>query len=590
MKRLEYNALFITLTTLALIFLLGCNNNNNDPFPKAPTLTTFSGSINENVSVGSTLGSLRVYDGGSGITSITLHGIGRRDFSIDTNGTITVSEALDYEEQSRYDLSVTAANAMGNSSAVDVNITINDAEDIAPTLSPFTGGVDEGVAIGTEIGRAGLNGGGGFIKSITLSGEGSDDFSISNNGTISTNGFIDYETKSLYELSALASNDAGTSNVADVRISVNSVQVTGTKLYPFNGSIGDDADIGDVVGRMKITGDGYNLLDLTLEGHGSSDFKIRTNGIITVNNALDHYSQKLYNLTARSYDLDGTTDKTMVDIIVYPPPFTTVWKTNQISDGSLGPNAIAIPTTDDNYEYMIKWGDGTIDRNVTGSIKHLYDMEDTYTVKIYGDFPRIYFKDNRQVKNKIMKITQWGDIKWASMGYAFHGCSSLQIDTSSVPDLSRVTDMTYMFAQATSFTGKNSYINNWDTSSVMNMLGVFFLATAFNEDIGNWDTSNITNMMGVFYLATAFNKDIGNWDTSSVIHMGQMFRGARAFNQDIGNWDTSSAYAMDVMFGDAEAFYQDLSRWNVSGVRYRAGFCTGAPICNNPDYLPKWTP
>jgi len=47
---------------------------------------------------------------------------------------------------------------------------------------------------------------------------------------------------------------------------------------------------------------------------------------------------------------------------------------------------------------------------------------------------------------------------------------------------------------------------------------------------------------------------------------------------------------MDVMFGDAEAFYQDLSRWNVSGVRYRAGFCTGAPICNNPDYLPKWTP
>jgi len=588
MKRLIYNGLYTTLMTLTLIFLVGCDNNN-DSSPKAPTLTTFSGSINENVSVGTTVGRLSVYDGGSGITSITLHGIGRGDFSIDTNGTITVNEALDYEEQRSYHLSATATNVVGTSSAVDVNITINDTEDIAPTLSPFTGSVDEGVAIGTEVGRVGLNGGGDFIKSITLSGESSDDFSISYNGTISTNGFLDYETKNLYELSAVATNDAGTSNMVDVTINVNNIQVPGTKLIPFRGSVGDDADIGDIVGRMKITGAGYNLLDLTLEGQGSSDFKIRTNGIITVNNALNYNIQKIYKLTAHSIDLDGTTDTTTVDIIVYPRPFTTVWKTNESSDSSLGPNTIAIPTTGSDYNYMINWGDGNIERDVNGTIKHIYDTEGTYTVKIYGDFPRIYFNDNRQVKDKLMKITNWGGIKWASMRSAFYGCSNMQVDTTSLPDLSQVTDMHYMFAGAISFTGKNSSINNWDTSNVTDMLGMFWVASTFNQDIGNWDTSKVTNMMGTFYLATSFNKDIGNWDTSSVITMGQMFRAAKVFNQNIGNWDTSSVINMNCMFGDAETFYQDLSGWNVSNVTIKSLFCKGAPICNNPDYLPKWT-
>ena len=587
MKRLIYNGLFTTLMTLTLIFLVGCDNN--DSSPKAPTLTTFSSSINENVSVGATVGRLSVNDGGSGITSITLHGIGRGDFSIDTNGTITVNEALDYEEQRRYHLSATATNAMGTSSAVDVNITINDTEDVAPTLSPFAGSVDEGVAIGTEVGRVGLNGGGGFINSITLSGDGSDDFSISDNGTVITNGFLDYETKNLYELSAVATNDEGTSNMVDVTINVNNVQVTGTKLTPFRGTIGDDAAIGDVVGRMKITGDGYDLLDLILEGQGSSDFRIRTNGIITVNNALNYHIQSLYNLTAHSYDLDGSTDTTTVDIIVYPQPFTTVWKTNESSDSSLGPNTIAIPTTGNDYNYMINWGDGNIERDVNGTIKHIYDTEGTYTVKIYGDFPRIYFNDNRQVKDKLTKITDWGGIKWASMRCAFYGCSNMQIDTTSLPDLSQVTDMFYMFAGAISFTGKNSSINNWDTSNVTDMVGMFWVASAFNQDIGNWDTSKVTNMMGTFYLATSFNKDIGNWDTSSVISMGQMFRAARAFNQDIGNWDTSSVINMNCMFCDAKAFYQDLSGWNVSNVTIKSLFCDGAPICNNPDYLPKWT-
>jgi surface protein len=62
------------------------------------------------------------------------------------------------------------------------------------------------------------------------------------------------------------------------------------------------------------------------------------------------------------------------------------------------------------------------------------------------------------------------------------------------------------------------------------MYGLFWNATAFNQNIGNWDVSNVTNMGEMFYGASAFNQNICNWDVSKVTNMRQLFKDASSFD------------------------------------------------------------
>ncbi|MBC6426474.1 MAG: BspA family leucine-rich repeat surface protein, partial [Ekhidna sp.] len=103
-------------------------------------------------------------------------------------------------------------------------------------------------------------------------------------------------------------------------------------------------------------------------------------------------------------------------------------------------------------------------------------------------------------------IQKWGDNPWTSMNSAFRNCNNLTIDEEAgIPNLSKVTDMSYMFA-----------------------------ASALNEDISEWDVSNVTNMEGMF-AGTGFNRDLSKWDISSVKNMELMFWSNSAMSSE--NYD-----------------------------------------------------
>ena len=72
-------------------------------------------------------------------------------------------------------------------------------------------------------------------------------------------------------------------------------------------------------------------------------------------------------------------------------------------------------------------------------------------------------------------------------------------------------------------------MSNIDT--VWDFIDLFSGASSFNQDLNNWDTSNINLMNGMFRNATNFNQDLSDWDTSNVTNMGAMFSGATSLTK-----------------------------------------------------------
>ncbi len=243
------------------------------------------------------------------------------------------------------------------------------------------------------------------------------------------------------------------------------------------------------------------------------------------------------------------------------------------NEGTSDDDQFTIPTTGSGYNYNVDCNnDGTNEATGrTGNYTCDYSTlggAGIYTIRIKDNtgtgigFPRILFIFSGE-QLKLLTIDQWGTGVWDWMRSAFNGCSNLTVPATDAPDLSNVTDMSYMFHNASAF---NQDIGSWDTSNVTNMNNMFSGASAFNQDIGGWITSNVTNMSSMFIGASAYNQDIGDWNTSSVTDMSGMFANTTAFNQDIGGWNTANVTNMSSMFTSASAFNQDIGDWVTSSV------------------------
>ena len=252
--------------------------------------------------------------------------------------------------------------------------------------------------------------------------------------------------------------------------------------------------------------------------------------------------------------------------------FISTWKTD--NEGKSRDSQIVISTGGAASNYTVDWGDGAQDSQITGDITHTYASVGTYTVTIRGDFPRIVSCNG---EDKLLSVEQWGEIQWQSMAYAFLDCTQLVLNASDSPNLSQVTSMDGMFYGASAI---NQDISDWDVSAVSDMGGMFYGASAFNQDIGGWDVSAVTDMALMFCGASVFNQDIGGWDVSAVTDMALMFCSAPVFNQDIGGWDVSAVSDMQLMFAGASAFNQDVGDWDVSEVTNMHSMFSGASVFN----------
>ncbi|MCG8582938.1 MAG: DUF285 domain-containing protein, partial [Bacteroidales bacterium] len=240
--------------------------------------------------------------------------------------------------------------------------------------------------------------------------------------------------------------------------------------------------------------------------------------------------------------------------------FITTWQLNA-SDPTVH---IPVPDTGVGYDFLIDWGDGTIqtrtdteteDRIIDGTTVtgYYHDYSSTTgeglkTIRIAGDFPQIYFQNSGD-KDKIQTVEQWGTIVWSTMYAAFWGCNQLNILASDAPELGNVESLELMFRNCTSL---NPDLSDWDVSNIKSMKNLFSGCSIFTGDFdwSEWNTSNVTDMTTMFYECTVFNGDITDFNIGNVTDIRYMLA-ETAFDRNIGHWNISSIQPGSPQYGGA---------------------------------------
>ena len=138
--------------------------------------------------------------------------------------------------------------------------------------------------------------------------------------------------------------------------------------------------------------------------------------------------------------------------------------------------------------------------------------------------------------------------------------------------------------------GPDADLNFIDTSEITDMSYLFVnYNTIRNIKIDQWDTSNVSNMKGVFFGCRKFNCDLSRWNVGNLKITAYMFSGCQNFNCDLSDWDVSNVTNMERMFANCTKFKSDLSGWDVSKVIYKAEMFVSCPkMRKNPQLQPKF--
>ncbi len=197
-----------------------------------------------------------------------------------------------------------------------------------------------------------------------------------------------------------------------------------------------------------------------------------------------------------------------------PKSFYTIWDTEQTELTIPAVGQYAYQWYKDNDEVNSTVGYAKNAQIITLPNQGIYHIK---MIPLKDESFAINF-NNTGNKEDIIRISQWGDVKWSSFKGAFYGCENLRVAATDMPNIEMVKDMSYAFANSGVTNILN--INEWNVSNVTNMHSMFANAKSFNTNISTWDVSNVKRMNNMFNQASSFNQDLSNWNISSLEPIG----------------------------------------------------------------------
>ncbi|VAW49703.1 hypothetical protein MNBD_GAMMA04-1513, partial [hydrothermal vent metagenome] len=282
--------------------------------------TGFSGGlIPENASAGDVIGRITFNDAGEPIERVEVGGADATWFSVDTDGSIRLTELaeLDYESKNTAAITVQAFNALGSSRVIPLSFEISDTADDAPLVKHLSVSLSEDAVAGDEVGQVIIESN-APLQSVSLTGSGAEAFTIDLNGFIRVSDVaqLDYESRINYVLSVVAEDTLGEVRRGTVLIKIDN-EIDVPKLTRTVLRVLENSAVDTVVGSVLVDNAGLSpIAQFTLSGEGSEHFAIDALGEITLlSEGLSRSDNLFFDLMATATNANG--DSLPVFVVVY---------------------------------------------------------------------------------------------------------------------------------------------------------------------------------------------------------------------------------------------------------------------------------
>ncbi|NBX29497.1 phosphatase PAP2 family protein, partial [bacterium] len=340
--------------------------------PTAVALQSTTTSLPENTSTASRVkvADIAVTDDALGTNAITLSGADAASFEVaGTSLYLKAGVALNYEAQTSYAVTVNVGDAwLPGSSPLSVSyaLSVTDVNDLAPVItSGPTGTVEENAPIATAIYTAAVTDGDGTDpnKAVTYSLKDGGDKALldinATTGVVTLKTSADYETKSSYAFTVVATNTAVPALFAEkaVIVSVTDVNEPPTAMALKN-AIASLPENTNTTSRVKladidVTDDALGTNAITLSGADAASFEIDGRGLyLKAGVVLDFETKPSYAVTV------GVADASLVGSGPISTSFTL--GVTDVPEVSLPAPASAIYRSGDTIPFVV-----TYDRAVT---------------------------------------------------------------------------------------------------------------------------------------------------------------------------------------------------------------------------------
>ena len=265
--------------------------NNIDE--SAPTITSIdSVSIDENLGAGQVIYTATADDSADISTGVIFSLTEGSDaaLSIDSaTGEVTLADDPDFETQSQYNFTVIATDSANNSADQQVTITVNNLDEVAPTITSADTAdtIDENSGAGQVVYTAVADDSSDVSNGVTFSLLADSDSVLSidaSTGEVTLSDNPDHETQSQYSFTVIASDGINADAQQTVTLDINNVDEVAPVITSDSGSsIDENSGAGQVIytatadDSADISGGvTYRLVDGTSYGNDSDDEPVDT--------------------------------------------------------------------------------------------------------------------------------------------------------------------------------------------------------------------------------------------------------------------------------------------------------------------------